>query len=77
MVSSWRHAPTDNVDFGGGRAKFVMGSGMPAMTRAISVTAGSDGDGLWCVIRLPKDGLARVEQSQLLEFVAPEAKLII
>ena len=76
-VSSWRHMPTDNVDFGGGKAKFVMGSVMPAMTRAVNVTAGPDGDGLWCIIRLPKDGLARVEQSQLLEMVAPEARLII
>lgn len=63
MISSWRHMPTDNVNFGGGKAKLVIGSGMPAMTRAVNVTAGPDGDGLMCIVRLPKDGLARVEQS--------------
>lgn len=58
IVSSWRHAPTDNVDFGGGKAKSVLGGTMPAMTRAVNVTAGPDGDELWCIIRLPKYGLA-------------------
>ena len=76
-VSSWRHMATDNVDFGGGKAKYVIGSLMPAQTRAVNVTAGPDGDGLMCIIRLPKDGLTRVTQSQLLDLVAPEAQLII
>ena len=77
VTSSWRHMPTDNVDFGGGKAKFVIGGVMPAMTRVVNVTAGPDGDGLMCIIRLPKDGVARVEQSRLLELIAPEARLII
>lgn len=76
-ISSLRHMPTDTVDFGGGKARSVMGCLMPAMTLAVNVTAGPDGDSLICVIRLPKDGVARVEQSQLLELVAPEARLII
>lgn len=76
-VASLRHKPTDSVDYGGGKAKFVIGMLMPTMTRDVNVTAGPDGDGLICIIRLPKDGVARVEQSQLLELIAPEALLII
>ncbi len=50
---------------------------MPACTRAVNVTAGPDGDGLMCIVRLPREGLAKVQQSQLLELIAPEARLII
>ena len=50
---------------------------MPAMTRVVNVTAGPEGDGLMCMIRLPKDGVAQVEQSQLLKFVAREARLMV
>lgn len=53
-IFSLRHMPTDAVDFGGGKARSVMGCLMPATTRAVNVTAGPDGTGLICVIRLPK-----------------------
>jgi len=76
-VSSWRHMAIDDVDFGGGKPRFKLGSLMPACTRAVNVTAGPDGDGLMCIVRLPREGLAKVQQSQLLEQIAPEARLII
>ncbi|KAL0021527.1 hypothetical protein WJX77_004343 [Trebouxia sp. C0004] len=76
-VSSWRHMAIDDVDFGGGKARFKLGCVMPACTRAVNVTAGPNGDGLMCIVRLPRDGLAKVQQSQLLERIAPEARLII
>lgn len=76
-VSSWRHLAMDDVDFGGGKPRFNLGCVMPACTRAVNVTAGPDGDGLMCLVRLPKEGLAKVQQSQLLELIAPEARFII
>ena len=76
-VSSWRHMAIDEVDFGGGKPRFKLGGLMPACTRAVNVTAGPDGDGMMCIVRLPKTGLAKVQQSQLLEHIAPEALLII
>jgi hypothetical protein len=76
-VSSWRHMAIDEVDFGGGKPRFKLGSLMPACTRAVNVTAGPDGDGLMCIVHLPREGLAKVQQSQLLELIAPEARLII
>ncbi|KAA6421201.1 MAG: hypothetical protein FRX49_08900 [Trebouxia sp. A1-2] len=76
-VSSWRHMAIDDVDFGGGKPRFKLGCLMPACTRAVNVTAGPDGDGLMCIVRLPREGLAKVQQSQLLEHIAPEARLII
>ncbi len=76
-VSSWRHMAIDDVDFGGGKARFKLGCVMPACTRAVNVTAGPDGDGLMCIVRLPREGLIKLQQSQLLELVAPEARLII
>ena len=45
--------------------------------RAVNVTTGPGGDGLMCILRLPRDGLAKVQQSQLLNYIAPEAQLIV
>jgi hypothetical protein len=67
----------DDVDFGGGKLRFKLGGLMPACTCAVKVTAGPDGDGLMCILRLPRDGLAKIHQSQLLQHIAPEARLII
>ncbi len=66
----------DDVDFCGGKPRLKLGGLMPACTRAVNVTAGPDGDGLMCILRLPRDEPAKVHQSQLLEHIAPEARLI-
>ena len=76
-VSSWVNMPTDRVDFGGGKAEVLLGSVMPACLRAVNVTSGPEGDGLMCILRLPRDGLAKVQQSQLLNHIAPEAQLLV
>ena len=67
----------DSVDFGGGRAVLMMGTLMPSFQRACNVSGGPKGDGLICIIRLPREGLARVQESRLLDLIAPEAKLMI
>ena len=76
-VSSWRNMPTDSVDFGGGKPDIVLGGLMPASLREVNVTSGPEGNGLMCILRLPRDGLAKVQQSELLNYVAPEARLIV
>ena len=76
-MSSWTNMPTDKVDFGGGKPEFLLGGLMPASLRAVNVTTGPGGDGLMCILRLPRDGLAKVQQSQLLNHIAPEARLIL
>ena len=77
LVSSWRHMPTDHLDFGGGKAHSLLGSLMPASPRFVNITSGPEGDGLMCILRLPRDGLAKVQQSQLLNYIAPEAQLLV
>ena len=74
FVSSWRNMAVDEVDFGGG--KFHMGSLMPACQRVAEVCAGN-GDGLMCILRLPKEELNRVQESQLLKHVAPGALILV
>ena len=76
-VSSWRNMPTDSVDFGGGKPDIVLGGFMPACSRAVNVSLGPGGDGLMCILRLPRDGLAKVQQSQLLNYITPEARLTV
>ena len=76
-ISSWVNMPTDRVDFGGGKAEVLLGSLMPACLRAVNVTSGPGGDGRMCILRLPRDGVAKVQQSQLLNNIAPEAQLLV
>lgn len=76
-VSSWKNMAIENVDFGSGKAKVHLGCVMPASQRAVNVCAGPNGDGLMCIIRLSRDGLARVQQSKLLDRIAPEAVLLV
>ena len=63
--------------FGGGKPRFKLGDLIPACTRAVKVIAGPDGDSLMCIVRLPRDGLAKVQQNQLLEQIAPVPGLVI
>ena len=72
-VSSWRHTAVDTVDFGGGRPEFQLGCVMPASSRAVIVTGAPKGDGLMCILQLHDAGLEKVQQSRLLDHIAPEA----
>ena len=76
FVSSWRNMAVDEVDFGAGKASLHLGSLVPACQRVADVCAGN-GDGLMCILRLPKEGLNRVQESQLLKHVAPGAVLLV
>ena len=76
-VSSWKNMAIENVDFGSGKARVHLGCVMPASQRAVNVCAGPNGDGLMCIIRLSRDGLAKVQQSKLLDHIAPEAVLLV
>ena len=72
-VSNWDNMAVDNVDFGEGKACFKLGCLMPACTHVALLSSSPAKDGLMCILRLPKDGFAKVQQSQVLKHIAPEA----
>ena len=76
-ISNWRNMTIDNTDFGEGKPMLKLGCLMPVCIRTVLLSSGPHGDGLMCVMRLPRNGLAQVQQSQLLQHIAPEACFIM
>lgn len=75
-ISHWRNTNLDNVDFEG-KPMSKLACLMPVCTHTVLLSSGPHGDGLMCIMRLPRDGLAQAQQSQVLQHVAPEACFII
>ena len=75
-ISNWRNTTIDDVDFGEGKPISKLACLMPVCTRTVLLSAGPHDDGVICVMRFPRDGLAQVQQSQVLQHIAPEARFM-
>jgi len=73
FISSWRNMSMASVDFGGGRSEILMGSTVPLEHRVACIVDGPRGDGVMAVVRFPGDGFDRLQDSRLLDHIAPEA----
>ena len=76
FVSSWRNLSAAKVDFGGGKAKFMLGDEMPVQLRFTPIVEGPDGNGVFCKLRFPMDGFDKLQSSGLLDVIAPEASFV-
>jgi len=74
-VSSWRNM-FNKVDFGEGHPALIFGFPGPIQSKACIVTEGPGMDGVLCALCFPVADFERLQASQVLHHLAPEASFI-
>ncbi len=74
-VSSWRNM-FNKVDFGEGHPALVFGFPGPTQSKTCVVTEGHGKDGVLCALCFPEADFERLQASQVLHCLAPEASFI-
>ena len=74
-VVSWRNL-YNNVDFGEGPPALTLGAALPSLINICWVMEGPDGDGVFCTLWFTEDESKRLQTSQVLHQIAPEASFV-
>jgi len=75
VMSSWRNV-FDRLDFGQGAPTVIVGTSPPHMLQFCPVTEGPRGDGMLCALAFHEEDFERLQDSRLLQDVAPEATFV-
>lgn len=74
-VVSWRNL-YNNVDFGKGPPSLTLGAALPSLINICWVMEGPDGDGVFCTLWSTEEESKRLQTSQVLHQIAPEASFV-